>query len=159
MAREPEYFWTPRGDTRVVRNEGGRVTLAVVLASYGEGAPSWPVDHFNPLEFFCLQCIVGFWGDAKYTVAIKSMRATPELAEIVANHPQRAALDELDELSSPLSRAPCEPRWFAFATAAERIVTAASIAPGREWGQVLTFSVADPGWVVHLGPLPTWCIG
>jgi hypothetical protein len=106
MPGPQEYFWLPRGDARVARIEGGRLTLSLVLASYGPGAASWDVDHFNALKFFCLQCLAGFWSDATYSVAIKSMRSTPELVAAVEGH--EAELDALNALSSSYPKAPTE---------------------------------------------------
>lgn len=152
------YFWTPRGDAQVIRNEGRTVVLSIDLASYGPGAPSWDVDRFNTLKFFCLQLIVGFWRRAKYVVAIGAADS-PELTAIVASHPHKAALDELQALSAPARDPADETQWSTFGAAAERIVTDVSIERQGALYRTLTFTVADPAWIAHLGPLPTWCLG
>lgn len=162
MGRMPgpqEYFWLPRGDAHVAHVEGGSVTLTIVLASYGPGAPSWDVDHFNSLKFFCLQALVGFWSDAKYSVAIKSMRSTPQLVSAVEGHAHKAELDELTALSSSYPEAPTEKGWSAFGAAAERIITRVSIQRRGHRKRTLTFTVEDPAWLAHLGPVQDWCLG
>lgn len=156
VARRENYFWTPRGDARVVANRAGRVTLRIALASYGPGAASWDVDRFNSVEFFALQCVVGFWSQAKYSAAIRSVQATPALLAAVARHKHADELDRLDDISGPDAS---EADWYAFSEAAERIVVEAALERQGGVRRTLTLRAADRGWVAHMGPLRDWCLG
>lgn len=131
------------------------MVLAVLLADYGEGADALALDAFNNLRFVCLQCIVGFWVDAKYAVAVGSHRATRALVDAVDGH---AYAGELDMLAALVSGGG-EDEWFAFAEAAERIVGEAALAPDEGARLRLSFRAADPGYVGHMAPLRDWCLG
>lgn len=131
------------------------MVLGVVLAGYGEGAESWALDTFNSVRFVCLQCIVGFWVDAKYVVAVGSQRATRALVDAVEGHAYAGELDRLAALASGGG----EDDWFAFGEAAERIVALAALAPDEGARLRLSFRAVDAGYVVHMGPLRDWCLG
>jgi hypothetical protein len=152
-----EYFWTPRGDAHVVGNDAGRVTLDIALPTYGMDAYSWDIDHYNALDFFCLQCVVGFWGDAKYSVAVRSMDVTPALIAAVEGHARSVELDELERLTHV--RDPVEDDWLAFAAAAERLIADVEIDRRGPVRRTLRFRVTDPAHASHIGPLRDWCLG
>jgi hypothetical protein len=153
------YFWTPRGDARVVASEHEQVTLELVLANYGEGADSWDLDRFNALEFVALQCVVGFWTEARWMVASKGSRATPALVAAVEQHARAAALDRLAELSRPRREPASEDEWWEFSEAAARIVAAAELSRFGGVRRTLRLRAADPTWIAHMAPLGHWCLG
>ncbi|MFY0533570.1 hypothetical protein [Nannocystis pusilla] len=159
MSSRRTYFWKPRGDARVVASEGDRVPLAVVLANYGEGADSWDLDCFNALEFVALQCIVGFWTDAKWTVASQGPRATPALIAAVEGHAHAAELDRLAEVSRPRREHASDDDWWEFSEAATRIVREVELSRIGGAHRTLRLRAADPSWIAHMAPLADWCLG
>lgn len=60
------WFWKPRGDVHAVSNDDGTVALDISLARYGSDGEIWDLDHFNPLPYVALQCIVESWAEAVY---------------------------------------------------------------------------------------------
>ena len=152
---EGTYFWTPRGDATVVRNEGGEVTLAITLADYGPGTKTWDVDHYNSLKFFSLQCIVGFWRRAVYWAGMTRDPPSAELVAAVRGHAHAEELNALNPLKRQDDEGDGQARWGAFGAEAERLITDASL-ERRGRRRTLRFTVADPSWVTHLGPVEDW---
>lgn len=159
MSHRSTYFWSPRGDARVVASAGDRLTLEVVLANYGEGADSWDLDCFNALEFVALQCIVGFWTDAQWTVASKGPRATPALIAAIEGHARAAELDRLAQVSRPRSEHADDDDWWEFSEAAARIVLEVELSRIGGVRRLLRLRAADATWIAHMLPLGDWCLG